>query len=146
MLARSATAPSEVRSRRSWIAQPLGPLETVLMDLLWAGLPQTAIEMTSSVNAKKSHPISAKTVLTCLTRLEGKGLVAHHKEGRSYRFYATHTADETMAKYIGDEISQILTRFGDLAVAVLLDRLAQDPARLKHLRTLLEVEDERGHS
>jgi hypothetical protein len=52
----------------------------------------------------------------------------------------------TAAKFVGDEMSEILDRFGDLAVAVFVERLGPDPERRRRLRQLLEGGDERCNS
>jgi predicted transcriptional regulator len=113
-----------VTRRQSRAIEPLGPLEDAIMKGLWSRSSGTANELTRMINCHKPEPLSHKTILTCLTRLERKGLVFHTKESRSFRFFPALSAEETAAKFIGEEVTEILNRFGDLAVAVFVDRLA----------------------
>jgi|HubBroStandDraft_2_1064218.scaffolds.fasta_scaffold295558_2 predicted transcriptional regulator len=106
---------------------------------LWKQSSGTATEITVVINGRRDAPISSKTVLTCLTRLESKGLVFHVKQNRSFRFYPALSEGQMEAKFVGEEIGEMINRFGDLAVAVFVDRLGKDPERLKHLREILEV-------
>ena len=124
----------------------LGPLETAVMKGLWHRGSATAAELTSHINRHRATPLSSKTVLTSLTRLEGKGLVTHAKEKRSFRFYPALTEAETMAKLVGDQLETLIDRFGDLTVTVFVQRLGGTPHRLRQLRELLEVADERRHT
>jgi BlaI family transcriptional regulator, penicillinase repressor len=109
---------------------------------LWTYGSGTASELTALLNREKRTPISPKTVLTGLTRLEQKGLVRHTKEGRHFRFFPALSEEEVAVKYIGEEIGDIIDDFGDLAVAVFVERLGTVPGRLDHLRRLLEVGNE----
>jgi predicted transcriptional regulator len=84
-----------VTRRPSRAIKPLGPLEDAIMTGLWTRSSGTANELTSMINRHKSEPLSHKTILTCLTRLERKGLVFHTKESRSFRFFPALSAQET---------------------------------------------------
>jgi predicted transcriptional regulator len=123
---------------------PLGPLQFAVMEGLWTQRSATAAEITRQLNAQRPRPLSAKTILTCLTRLEEKGLVCHSKESRAFRFSPTKSADEVSAWYIANRFQAIIDRFGDLAVAVFVKQIGDDPARYRFLRQLVEENDERG--
>ena len=86
--------------------------------------------------------LSPKTILTCLTRLEAKGLVTHDKEGRAYRFSSAKNEMDTAAWYVGNRLSRIVERYDDLAVAVFVNRFCEDPYRRQLVRQLLEALDE----
>src|SRR5665213_2573029 len=134
---RSGMAPTRGRPRA---IELFGPLESAVLQSLWTHRSGTANEITSIINREKSRPLSPKTILTCLTRLEGKGLVAHSKESRSFRFYPAMSEQQTLAKLVGDQLERLLDRFGDLTVAVFVERIGEDPHRLSRLRELLEGE------
>jgi hypothetical protein len=64
------------------------------------------------------------------------------KEGRAYRFLPTMSEAETAEWHIGREMALIVDRYGDLAVAVFVRRVCDDPSRRRLLRRLLEALDE----
>jgi predicted transcriptional regulator len=114
------------------------------MEGLWRRHSATAAEITRELNACRPEPLSIKTILTCLTRLEAKGLVSHARESRAYLFTPTKSADEVSAWYVGRRFRELIDRFGDLAVAVFLEQISEDPIRYRFLRHLMEENDERG--
>lgn len=136
--------PPTGRSNRSRGGEPLGPLQSAVMEGLWQRQSATAAEITSSLNALRPEPLSTKTILTCLTRLEEKGLVCHHKDSRAYRFIPTKSREEVAAWYLLKQFDAIIERFGDLAVAIFVQQVAADPDRFHLLRQMVEVNDARG--
>jgi BlaI family transcriptional regulator, penicillinase repressor len=129
---------------RTLAPDPLGPLQLEVMEGLWSLRVATAVELTHGLNARRRHPLSSKTILTCLTRLEAKGLVSHARESRAYLFSPTKSEDEVAAWYLGGRFRELIDRFGDLAVAVFVKQIGEDPARYEFLRQLVEGHDERG--
>jgi predicted transcriptional regulator len=123
-------------------SDPLGPLERVIMKQLWRCASGTSGEITTALNERRGRQLSPKTILTCLTRLEAKGLVTHDREGRAYRFSPTMNEVDTAAWYIGKRLSEIVERYDDLAVAVFVNRFCEDPYRRQLVRRLLEALDE----
>ena len=125
-------------------SDPLGPLQLEVMKGLWSRHSATAVEITRGLNARRLEPLSNKTILTCLTRLEAKGLVSHARERRAYLFWPTKSADEVSAWYVGGRFRELIDRFGDLAVAVFVEQVCEDPIRYQFLQQLVEGNDERG--
>jgi predicted transcriptional regulator len=123
-------------------ADPLGPLETVIMRELWKASSGTALEVTAALNRHRERQLSPKTILTCLTRLESKGLLTHCQEGRAYRFSPNLDEAATAEWYVGKRLSAIVERYNDLAVAVFVKRFCEDPHRRRLIRQLLEAIDE----
>ncbi len=123
---------------------PLGPLQLEVMEGLWSRRVATAVELTRGLNARRRHPLSSKTILTCLTRLEAKGLVSHARASRAYLFSPTKSADEVSAWYLAGRFHELIHRFGDLAVAVFVQQVGEDSRRYEFLRQLVEGHDERG--
>jgi BlaI family transcriptional regulator, penicillinase repressor len=135
---------AQPRSLRPGKADPLGPLQLAVMEALWEQGSATAAEITRGLNATRSQSLSTKTILTCLTRLEEKGLVSHSKERRAFRFSPTKSEDEVSAWYVRTRFEALIDRFGDLAVAVFVQQIGEDPDRYRFLRQLVVANDERG--
>jgi predicted transcriptional regulator len=125
-------------------AAALGPLQFEVMQGLWRRQSATAAEITQVLNARRPEPLSNKTILTCLSRLEAKGLVSHARASRAYLFSPTKSADEVSAWYVGGRCRELIDRFGDLAVAVFVEQIGEDPIRYRFLRQLVEGNYERG--
>jgi predicted transcriptional regulator len=136
--------PSGARAGRVLGATPLGPLQAEIMQRLWVRRSATAAEITEGLNERRPAPLSNKTILTCLSRLEAKGLVSHERESRAYLFSPTKSADEVSAWYVGGRFRELIDRFGDLAVAVFVEQIGEDPIRYRFLRQLVEAHDEGG--
>src|SRR5580692_5998658 len=107
-MAQSDPIESSPGPRRRARSEPLGPLEAAIMRGLWKQSSGTATEITVVINGRRDAPISSKTVLTCLTRLESKGLVFHVKQNRSFRFYPALSEGQMEAKFVGEEIGEMI--------------------------------------
>lgn len=80
----------------------LGELERAVMGVLW-GHPEgsTAREVQDALADREP---ATTTVLTVLTRLERKGLVARVKEGRAHRYRAAASREEHIAALMRDAL------------------------------------------
>jgi predicted transcriptional regulator len=132
------------RAGRGLTPNPLGPLQFEIMEGLWTRHTATAAELTEGLNERRPEPLSNKTISTCLARLEAKGLVSHARKSRAYLFSPTKSVDEVSAWYIRGRFEDLINRFGDLAVAVFVAQIGEDPTRYRILRQLVEGNDEGG--
>src|SRR5260370_9117838 len=65
----------------------LGPLEADVMAVLWhAGRPMPVREVAEAVNAGRGSPLAYTTVLTVMTRLAGKNILARSRPPRGYPY------------------------------------------------------------
>ncbi len=88
------------------------------MDVLWdADDALTAYDIKDAIEAQRGRDMAATTVLTVLSRLEKKGLVAADKSVRPHRYHAIasraeHQA-ELMHEVLGDagDRTAVLARF-----------------------------------
>jgi predicted transcriptional regulator len=135
-----------VRKGKSPVLNPLAPLEFAIMRGLWKAKSITAVELTAALNRDRVEPLSAKTTLTCLTRLEAKGLVSHIKSDRAFVFSATKTELELSKWFIGERFRPVIDRYGNLAVAVFVEQVGENPSRYRYLQEIVEGCDEGGHS
>jgi predicted transcriptional regulator len=104
-------------------ATTLGPLEAEVMALLWrAGGALTVRQTAERLNADRGAGLAYTTVMTVLTRLADKGVLARTRVGRSFA-YTPVAAD---------------TAHGDAALARFVERVEMDPALRSRLRRLME--------
>jgi predicted transcriptional regulator len=111
----------------------LGPLETEVMRVLWrSGRPMPVREVAQALNAGRGSPLAYTTVLTVMTRLARKNILARARSGREYR-YTPVAADTAEIAVRG-----VLDEFGDTALARFVERVELDPTLRARLRRLME--------
>lgn len=115
------------------MAAGLGPLEAEVMGVLWrAGRPLPVREVTAALNAERTAALAYTTVMTVMSRLAGKGILARSRAGRRF-VYTPVAADAAEIAVRG-----VLEEFGDAALARFVQRAELDPALRERLRRLTE--------
>jgi predicted transcriptional regulator len=114
-------------------AAGLGPLEAEVMEVLWrTGRPLPVREVAAALNAGRTAALAYTTVMTVMSRLAGKGILARSRAGRRF-VYAPVAADAAEIAVRG-----VLEQFGDAALARFVQRAELDPALRERLRRLTE--------
>jgi predicted transcriptional regulator len=111
----------------------LGPLEAEVMSVLWASdRPMPVRDVAQAVNAGRGSQLAYTTVLTVMTRLARKKILARSRAGREYLYtpVAADTADIA--------VRGVLDEFGDSALARFVDQVEMDPKLRARLRRLIE--------
>lgn len=103
------------RIRRAASGDLLGPLESEVMERLWARGPATVREVVDELGTTRD--LAYTTLMTVLVRLHGKGLVARERVGRTYIYRALHTREEHRARISRDLARGLVSEFGDAALA-----------------------------
>lgn len=91
--------------------------EWPLMELLWQG-PKTLMELVSILSQQQGW--SKSTITTMVRRLDEKGLISYHTEGRTKIFRPTVTRDEVTAK----ETESLLRRAYHGSVGMMISAMA----------------------
>ena len=111
----------------------LGPLEAEVMAVLWrAGTPLPVREVAAELNAGRDAALAYTTVMTVMSRLAGKGILARSRSGRRF-VYAPVAADAAEIAVRG-----VLAEFGDAALVRFVDQAELDPRLRERLRRLME--------
>jgi len=134
----SATMFSAKRPRKS-----LSELEHLVMDVLWKCAQSTAEEVREALAER--HPMKDSTARTVLKRLEEKGYVKHHVEGRTNvyraseppRSLAVRAVQQIIDRFCGGSVEQLLVGMveDDVFDRAELQRLAQKIADKKKSRS-----------
>lgn len=95
--------------------QLLGPLEHTIMEVLWEMRQATVREVHNQLSANRQ--IAYTTVLTVMGNLVSKGLLEKSGNGKSHTYSIVLTKEEFIERECNRAISDLLERFGDLAVA-----------------------------
>lgn len=116
------------------IARYLGDVQAELMGIFWARESATVRELLDAINRGRRRKLAYTTVLTLVSRLWQRGLLAREPEGRGFRYRAATTRTELLVTFSDELINRLFDDFGELALARLDAHLQQlDPARRKKL-------------
>lgn len=117
-----------------WVApdKVLGPLEGEVMRFVWdAGEAVTVRQVLDALNRGRRPALAYTTVMTVMTRLADKEILARHREGRGYRYSAALADTAAIA------VRDLVRDFGDAAIAGFVDHARTDPVLLSRLRKLV---------
>jgi BlaI family penicillinase repressor len=74
--------------------------ETDLLKVLWDLGPSSVRDVHAAVNKESAEPIAYNTVQTLLRIMEGKQLVTHHAEGRTFIYTPRFSREESAARFL----------------------------------------------
>jgi predicted transcriptional regulator len=82
----------------------LGPLETRLLELLWARTRPATVR-----DIRRALPeLAYTTIMTTLDRLYRKGLLQREKDGRAFAYAPRYTRGELLSELISGHIADLL--------------------------------------
>ena len=118
----------------------LGELEGAIMRIIWRRTEVTVRSVLEEL--QPARQIKYTTVMTVMSRLAQKGLLTARKQGNTFYYRAAATPEAFVAQRVERAVQDLLTNFGDVALAYFLRELDDvDPERLKRLRDLSPVAD-----
>jgi len=118
-------------------ASVLGPLESEIMEAVWAAQAPVSVGDVQEVLYKKKQKLAYSTVKAVLTNLASKGYLRKKSEGRSNSFAATESKEQFKKKVVKEVLSSLLRDHRDPLLAHLIDDLAIDKESLAKLESLL---------
>jgi predicted transcriptional regulator len=117
----------------------LGPLETRLLELLWAQRRPATV-----AHIRRALPeLAYTTVMTTLDRLYRKGLLLRDKHGRAFAYAPRYTRAELLSELISGHVSDLLgaAEEGTVLLSTLVRAVGRtDAALLDELDALLQAE------
>ncbi len=113
--------PKRQRQSTDPVARYLGELQAEVMDIVWRSGDATVREVVTELNER--HDLAYTTVLTLVSRLWSRGLLAREPEGRGFRYRAAKSKDEFLGELSDELIDRLIADFGEIAVARLGERL-----------------------
>jgi len=115
----------------------LHELETEIMEELWARDEATVHQVRDALNARTDKIRAYTTVMTVMTRLDGKGMLRRRRDGRTDVYSATIGRDAYLEARAEAEVGAIIDEYGDLALVHFARQMKRlDPDRRKELRKL----------
>ena len=115
----------------------LHSLEHEVMEEMWGRGEATVRHVQQALNARADKERAYTTLLTVMTRLDGKGLLVRRRAGRLDVYAPALTRDEYLRARAEAEVAALVEDFGDLALAHFARHVGRlDPQRLETLRRL----------
>jgi predicted transcriptional regulator len=115
----------------------LHELESEIMEEMWGRAEATVRDVQAALNARAEKTRAYTTLLTVMTRLDGKGLLTRRREGRLDVYVAAISREDYFAARAEASVEALVEDFGDLALAHFAKHVgALDPQRLETLRRL----------
>ena len=115
----------------------LGPLEGEVMEVMWERDRATVRQVVDLL--RKRRTIAYTTVMTIMNNLVAKGLLERNPQGKAHLFKVALSREELWEKASREAVSDVLSRFGDLAIARFVEALAElRPEYLGRLEQLAE--------
>jgi predicted transcriptional regulator len=93
----------------------LGPLEAIVMERLWKRREATVRDIVDDLARTRS--LAYTTVMTIMTRLHAKGLLARVRDGKTYRYRPAFSREEHRERLSRDLVRGLVDEFGEVALA-----------------------------
>jgi len=138
MLRRQRAANENLRRQ----ASALGPLETKLLEILWAQKCALTVRRIHLLFPDRAYT----TIMTTLDRLYRKGLLMRHKRGRAFVYEPQCGRDELLSELVSGQVIELLGGFAKSAVVLSTFVRAvrqRDAALLDELDALVQAERSR---
>lgn len=117
--------------------QLLGELEAAIMHIVWRRQEVSVRDVLEAL--LPTRPLKYTTVMTVMSRLAHKGVLATRKQGKSFFYHATVTPQEFVSQRAQRAVQSVLADFGDLAMTYFIRELGStDSQRLARLHELTE--------
>jgi predicted transcriptional regulator len=116
---------------------PLGPLESRIMDVLWAaGEPLSVAEVKAALDSRRGE-LNYSTVRAVLANLTAKKYLRRTKEGRNHLFVAAETRERFKDRVVNQVLKSLAGDYRNPLMAHLVESLATDQQSIRELERLI---------
>jgi predicted transcriptional regulator len=115
----------------------LGPLEAVIMDIIWTAQATMTVGDLEAALRTRGENLAYSTVKTVMTNLVEKGLLTKRAAGRANEFTATQTRTAFERTAIGGVVDSLLREYRNPLLSHLADELVTNKASLAEFEHLL---------
>lgn len=121
-------------------SRPLGPLESEVMEILWAREEATVRDVVEVLQQERA--IAYTTVMTIMNNLVHKGLLEREPQGKAYLYRAALSKKAFRERAFQQAMSEVLERFSDVPIARFFGLGELNPDDLQRLRQLIGENDQ----
>lgn len=107
-----------------------------LMEQLWASEPQTITQLTAGLQPTAGW--SKNTVITMLSRLEGKGAVRHEEGGRAKHYFPVIPREDAVQAETRSFLDKVYGGSLGLMMSAMVESRALSEADIAELSAILE--------
>lgn len=126
------------RPRNEGLEKMLGKLEAQLMEILWNADRALNVEETREALAKAGKASAYTTIMTTLSRMYNKGLLAREMIGKAYYYTPRVSQRELTSGVTKQVIDGLLGAFAEPAMAYFVEALSDDyPDKLDTLEAMI---------
>jgi predicted transcriptional regulator len=117
----------------------LGKLEAQVMEAVWNADGAVCVDDVREALSAAGKEAAYTTIMTTLSRLFNKGLLAREQQGKAYYYAARVTRRELTSGVTKQVIDSLLTTFAEPAMAYFVEALGADhPDKLAALADMIE--------
>ena len=117
----------------------ISQLEQQVMDIIWEQKECSVRDVLNTL--KKNRDIAYTTVATLFNRLEAKGLIKKHEQGKAYVYKPIVSKKLYSKNLVQSFIKTFVSSFGDTAIASFAESIEELPKeKRKYFLKLLEHE------
>ena len=117
----------------------LGKLEAQVMEAVWENDSAVCVDDVREALATGGKDAAYTTIMTTLSRLFSKGLLAREQRGKAYYYTARVTRRELTSGVTKQVIDSLLTTFAEPAMAYFVEALGEDdPGKLDALAAMID--------
>lgn len=117
------------------VVEPLGALESWVMEIAWSLPTSTAREVCDHLTGRRARAYT--TIMTTMDRLHRKGLLSREKDGLAWRYRPTMGRTEFERALADGLAAEILASHGSTGLAAFVDAAARVDAELLDQLSLL---------
>lgn len=123
----------------------LGKLEAQVMQAVWDAPEAVCVDDVREALATSGKEAAYTTVMTTLSRLFTKGLLAREQRGKAYYYTARVSRRELTSSVTKQVIDGLLTTFAEPAMAYFVEALGEeDPRKLDALADMIQRKRKSG--
>jgi len=130
---------SVFRPRNEGLEKMLGKLEAQIMEVMWLNTAPVCVEDVRGALADTGKSAAYTTIMTTLSRLFSKGLLAREMKGKAYYYTPRVSKRELTSNVTKQVIDGLLAAFAEPAMAYFVEALNDDyPDKLGTLEALIQ--------
>jgi predicted transcriptional regulator len=118
-------------TQRNGDKRPLTELQQAILDLIWARGSATAEQLRAALAAK--FPLKDSSVRTLLRRLEARGYLSHHLDGKIFVYEAAIPAQRVAAGAVRQIIKRFWAGSAEQFLAGMVDEKVLSPEEIHKL-------------
>jgi predicted transcriptional regulator len=118
---------------------PLHDLEALVMEQMWDRGEATVRTVLEALNSAGGRTRAYTTVMTIMSRLDGKGLLSRRREGKTDVYVAVLDREAYRQARAEAEVAELVDQYGEVALVHFARQMQQlDPDRRRRLRRLAQ--------